>query len=104
MSFALKCAAPLVLSFAILVPARANEPKLTIETVAGNGQPGDLTAASGNAAKLPLDQPFGVECGPDGALYITSVGQHRVLRLDLKTRELTSVAGSGRQGYSGDGG
>lgn len=72
-----------------------------IETVAGTGKPG----AFDPTAKLPaVDQPFGVEWGPDDALYITSVGQHRVLRLDPATRTLTSVAGNGQQGYDGDGG
>jgi streptogramin lyase len=99
---------PVVLVFAVATAvcaaAKANPPTLAIETVAGTGQPGDLPAASGAALRMPVDQPFGVECGPDGALYLTSVGAHRVLRLDLKTRELTSVAGSGKAGYAGDGG
>ena len=64
----------------------------TIETIAGNGKP-DV-----------VGQPFGVEIGPDGALYICEVQNHRVLRLDLKSRELTTVAGTGTKGYSGDGG
>jgi sugar lactone lactonase YvrE len=76
----------------------------TIETVAGNGQRGDLPMPAGAALQLPVDQPFGVETGPDGALYITSIGQHRVLRVDTRTGELTSVAGSGRAGFDGDGG
>jgi sugar lactone lactonase YvrE len=84
--------------------AQAAEPKLAIETVAGSGQPGDLSAGGGAALEMAVDQPFGVEVGPDGALYITSVGAHRVLRLDLKKRELTSIAGTGKPGYSGDGG
>ena len=37
-------------------------------------------------------------------MYITEVRHHRVRRLDLATRELTTVAGCGRRGYSGDGG
>jgi DNA-binding beta-propeller fold protein YncE len=84
--------------------AQANPTPLAIETVAGSGQAGDLGGTGGAALRMAVDQPFGVECGPDGALYITSVGAHRVLRLDLKTRELTSVAGSGKSGHSGDGG
>jgi streptogramin lyase len=64
----------------------------TIETIAGNGRP-DV-----------VGQPFGVEIGPDGALYICEVQNHRVLRLDLKSRELTTVAGNGTKGYSGDDG
>lgn len=85
--------------------------KFLIETVAGSGQSGDFakstpaaTSATSNALKLPVDQPFGVETGPDGALYITSIGQHRVLRLDQKQGVLTSVAGTGALGHSGDGG
>ena len=85
--------------------------KFLIETVAGGGQPGEFprskqvaTPAESNALKLPVDQPFGIETGPDGALYITSIGQHRVLRLDQKQGTLTSVAGTGAIGHSGDGG
>ena len=64
----------------------------TIGTIAGDGTP------------AIVGQPFGVEIGPDGALYICEVQNHRVRRLDLKTRELTTVAGSGAKGYAGDGG
>ena len=45
-----------------------------------------------------------MEQGPDAALYVTTVGSHRVLRLDPKTGKITSVAGSGGRGYSGDAG
>ncbi len=72
----------------LVSPLRAG----TIDTIAGNGQPDDV------------GQPFGVEIGPDGALYICEVQNHRVRRLDLKTRELTTVAGNGQKGYVGDGG
>jgi sugar lactone lactonase YvrE len=64
----------------------------TIDTIAGDGTP------------EVVGQPFGVEIGPDGALYICEVQNHRVRRLDLKTRALTTVAGSGAKGYAGDGG
>jgi streptogramin lyase len=77
---------------------------VSVDTVAGNGQPGDLLSDGGTARDVPLDQPFGVEIGPGGPLYITSVGQHRVLRLDPSSDRLTSVAGNGTKGYSGDGG
>lgn len=51
-----------------------------------------------------IGNPFGVEVGPDGALYITEVSNHRVRRLDLKSGQLTTAAGNGQKGYSGDGG
>lgn len=74
-----------------------------IHTVAGTGSAAN-NGNRGSAAKINVAQPFGVEIGPDGALYITEVGNHRVLRLDRKTRKITTVAGTGRKGYSGDGG
>lgn len=77
--------------------------ELTIETVAGTGSPGD-NGREGPAHQIHIDQPFGVEFGPDGALYICEIGQHRVRRLDLTSRQLSTVAGSGRRGYRGDGG
>lgn len=78
--------------------------KYRIETVAGNGQPGDTPVAGGKAVELPVDLPFGVVEGPDKAYYITTVGSHRVLRLDLDHGTLTSVAGNGTKGFAGDGG
>ena len=89
------------LSF-LLVSTALAEPR-TVDTVAGDGAAGN-NGDSGRAIKLHIDQPFGVEIGPDGALYITEVGQHRVRRLDLASGELSTVAGCGRKGYSGDGG
>jgi streptogramin lyase len=74
-----------------------------IETVAGTGKDADGGAA-GPALETNVGNPFGVEIGPDGALYITEVSNHRVRRLDLKSGKLTTVAGCGREGYAGDGG
>ncbi len=74
-----------------------------IETVAGTGQPAD-NGSAGKAKEVNVGQPFGVEVGPTGALYVTEVQNHRVLRIDLQSGDLTTVAGCGRKGYSGDGG
>jgi streptogramin lyase len=74
-----------------------------IESVCGTGQP-DNNGDAGSAAQINVGAPFGVEIGPDGALYVTEVHNHRVRRLDLTTGQLTTVAGCGRAGYSGDGG
>lgn len=75
----------------------------TITTVAGTGRSTD-GGPGGPALSTNIGNPFGVEIGPDGALYITEVSNHRVRRLDLKSNQLTTVAGCGRKGYSGDGG
>lgn len=72
-------------------------------TVAGMGQE-IFTGDGGPALEAGVGNPFGVVMGPDGALYICEVGNHVVRRLDLKTGIVTTVAGTGEKGYSGDGG
>jgi streptogramin lyase len=76
---------------------------LTIDSVAGTGAT-ENNGNAGQARSINVGDPFGVEVGPDGALYVTEVRNHRVLRVDLNSGELTTVAGNGRRGYSGDGG
>ena len=67
-----------------------------VTTIAGTGVAGADAGA--------INNPYGLVLGPDGALYFCEIGNHRVRRLDLKTHALSTVAGSGRKGYSGDGG
>ncbi len=74
-----------------------------IATIAGTGSPG-FSGEHGSATDEQLNNPYGLTIGPDGALYFCDIDNHRVRRLDLKSRRLTTVAGSGRKGYSGDGG
>jgi len=75
----------------------------TIETIAGTGKP-ENNGSDGAALKTNIGEPFGVEIGPDGGLYICEVRNHRVWRLDLKSGQAKVVAGSGKAGYAGDGG
>ena len=74
-----------------------------IDTVAGTGRPDD-NGDEGAADKINVGQTFGVEFGPHGDLYITEVENHRVRRLNLRTNRISTVAGNGQSGYSGDGG
>lgn len=66
-----------------------------VNTFSGDGGPADQ-AAVGN--------PFGVVIGPDNALYICEVSNHVIRRVDRKTGLISTVAGTGVKGYSGDGG
>jgi hypothetical protein len=75
----------------------------TIVTVAGTGA-AENNGNSGRATEINLGDPFGVEIGPQGALVVTEVRNHRVWRIDLASGEASVIAGRGRQGYSGDGG
>jgi sugar lactone lactonase YvrE len=86
-----------------LTYSTAGADEFVIDSVAGTGTP-ENNGDSGPARLINIGDPFGVEIGPDGALYVTEVRNHRVRRLDLATGELSTVAGCGRRGYSGDGG
>jgi streptogramin lyase len=74
-----------------------------IKTIAGTGKPGMATDGA-KAIEAPLNNPYGLTIGPDGALYVCEVDNNRVVRIDRKTGRITVVAGDGRKGYSGDGG
>jgi DNA-binding beta-propeller fold protein YncE len=80
---------------------QASEPIVT--TIAGTGLPAD-NGHTGMARNINVGEPFGVQIGPDGALYITEVANHRIRRLDLESGKISTVAGTGKPGYSGDGG
>src|SRR6266481_4463263 len=82
--------------------ALAAAPK-RITTLAGPGTAG-FSGDGGSGIAGQINNPYGLTIGPDGALYFCEVDNHRVRRLDLKTHMLSTVAGSGTQGYSGDGG
>jgi len=74
-----------------------------ISTIAGTGMMG-MAADGDTADRAPINNPFGLVIGPDGALYWAEFGSHRILRLDLASRKISVVAGNGTRGYSGDGG
>src|SRR5205814_6982501 len=54
-------------------------------------------------SEAQLNNPFGLTRGRDGALYICDMENHRIRRV-AGDGSITTVAGSGKRGYSGDGG
>jgi streptogramin lyase len=93
----------LVLALTVSYGAPLLARESVVECVAGTSVAGD-NGDTGPASSTNIGEPFGVEVGPDGALYIAEVHNHRIRRLDLKTEKITTVAGRGSRGYSGDGG
>jgi DNA-binding beta-propeller fold protein YncE len=78
-------------------------PAQSVQTIAGTGVAG-FSGDGGPGTTAQVNNPYGLVVGPDGALYFCEVDNHRVRRLDLKTKRISTVAGSGEKGYSGDGG
>tara|TARA_R110002072_G_scaffold303123_1_gene494717 strand:+ start:151459 stop:152598 length:1140 start_codon:yes stop_codon:yes gene_type:complete len=74
-----------------------------VVTIAGTGVSG-LEPGERIATQTPVGEPYGLSKGPDGALYICEIATHVVRRLDEVTGKISIVAGTGKQGYSGDGG
>jgi sugar lactone lactonase YvrE len=79
-----------------------------ISTVAGTGEAG-LAGDGGPATAATIDYPFALAVGPDGDLYISDFGNHRVRALRLRSGFLQTVVGSGPAGllsggFAGDGG
>ena len=72
-----------------------------IRTFAGTGQSG-YSGDGGPATLARLDNPFGIVRGPDGALYVCDVANH-VIRRVAADGLISTVAGTGKRGYSGDG-
>ena len=88
---------------ALLLPLILSAGPKTVATIAGTGVAG-FSGDGGPGVAGQVNNPYGLVIGPDGALYFCEVGNHRVRRLDMKTHRLSTVAGTGTKGYSGDGG
>jgi ribosomal protein S11 len=81
---------------------RRVSPAGTITTVAGTGTAG-FSGDGGPAIAAELDSPEGVAATADGGFLIADTGNNRVRRVS-PAGTITTVAGSGTAGFSGDGG
>jgi streptogramin lyase len=74
-----------------------------ISTIAGTGKKGDM-GDGGPARKAELNEPYGVELDKKGNIYFVDRLNYRIRRVDAESGVISTVAGTGRPGYSGDGG
>ena len=72
-----------------------------IMTVAGNGI-GDYSGDGGIATNASLNYPFGITVDTPGNLFIADTYNHCIRKVDTNGI-ITTIAGNGTNGYSGDG-
>lgn len=90
------------MTLAVLFLAAAENPSTTISTLAGTGSPA-FSGDQGAAAEASLFEPFGVAVDSAGNLFIADTSNHRIRKVDI-SGIITTVAGNGVGGFSGDGG
>ena len=84
----------------LLLPVARPAPS-PVSTLVGTGEQG--SASDGDVApNAKLNNPFGVLIGPDGAMWLCEYGNHRVLRLDMRSKKVSVIAGNGEKAYMGD--
>ena len=74
-----------------------------IHVIAGNGTKGH-SGDGGPAKSALLSAPHEVRFDSKGNIFVAERDSHVVRHIDMKTQVITTVAGTGVAGYSGDGG
>ncbi len=77
-------------------------PDGSVDTVLGTGVAGS-SGDGGPGTSAEIDTPSGLALAPDGTLFVADLNGHRVRRL-APDGTVSTVAGTGSPGYSGDGG
>ncbi len=78
------------------------DPLTTIRTITGNGGAG-YSGDGGPAANAQVSYLTGIATDSLGNLYIADTGNDRIRKVDTAGK-ITTIAGTGVQGYTGDGG
>lgn len=75
-----------------------------ISLYAGNNPSDGNLDGDGGPATSASFRPEGIALDAAGNLYIADSNKHRIRRIDAVTKIITTVAGTGTSGYTGDGG
>lgn len=85
------------------VVRRLDESTGKITIVAGNGKQG-YSGDGGPATKAKLNEPYEVRFDSAGNMFFVEMKNNIVRRVDAKSGIISTVAGTGKVGFSGDGG
>lgn len=88
----------IVTALALSAELIANE----IVTLAGTGKR-EYSGDGGLARNAGAGEPYGLTIGPEGSLYFCDIAFHVIRKIDAEGR-ISTVAGTGKKGYAGDGG
>ena len=82
---------------------RKVNPDGTIHAMAGSSKKG-YSGDGGPALEATFNLPHEIRFDKEGNYYIADMTNHAIRRVDAKTGIITTFAGTGQPGYSGDGG
>ncbi|HEY1052035.1 MAG TPA: hypothetical protein VGE39_19830, partial [Prosthecobacter sp.] len=71
----------------------------TIRTIAGTGKKG-YTGDGGTALEATFNLPHELRFDARGDLYIVDMTNHAVRKIDMQTKIITTIAGTGKKGYT----
>lgn len=97
-----------LVSACLLVNAAGQKPIISVQPgenmrpIAGNGAAA-FSGDNGAALNAGLASPFSIAADSQGNIYVADTNNHRVRVIDV-SGSITTFAGNGEQGFSGDGG
>ena len=84
-----------------LILLHTSAPAQTITTFAGTGSQG-YSGDNGAPGSATLNSPAGVFADTNGVIYIADTGNHVIRRINATGNTITTIAGTGTPGFSGD--
>jgi DNA-binding beta-propeller fold protein YncE len=81
----------------------AIRPDAKVSTIAGTGRKGS-TGNGGPAVQAELNGPHSLAVAGNGDVYVADTWNNQVRKIDARSGRITAVVGSGKKGFSGDGG
>jgi hypothetical protein len=77
--------------------------KNELTVIAGNGAKG-YSGDGGLATKAQLNEPYEIRFDTAGNIYFVEMQNHLVRKVEAKSGQISTVAGTGEKGFGGDGG